>query len=194
MAQAFEAYKKYLAIKSHFTKPEYDYFKYNGKVRASAPSFEKRHDKYFFHKLSKQKNVEEYLVAGFIELGENVWIGDFLENMKATNAYTRWLRRQEALTYTFKNDLDKLDSNFNSNLEVKEGQHPYLLKLLLQKELCVETVLILEDLAGFSKYWNKHIVETVIWPDIHNKILKYKPFVKYDKEKFRKIVVEKFYK
>lgn len=194
MVQAFEAYKKYLAIKSHFTKPEYDYFKYNGKVRASAPSFEKRHDKYFFHKLSKQKNVEEYLVAGFIELGENVWIGDFLENMKATNAYTNWLKRQEALTYIFTNDLDKLDSNFNQNLKVLKGQHPNLLKLLLRKDVCIETVIILDDLADFSSYWLDSIKENVIWPVMYSRMVKYKPFVRYDKEKMRKAVIEKFYK
>lgn len=192
MAQAFEAYKKYLAIKSHFTRPGYDYFKYNGKVKATFPSFEKRKDKYFFHKLSKQKNVEEYLVASFIELGENVWIGDLLENMATTNAYTTWLKRQEAITYIFKNDLDKLDQTFNDNLKVEQGQHPKLLKLLLRKDICIETVIILNDLAGFTSYWLDSIEEKVIWPDVYNKMNKYKPFVRYDKEKLRKIVIEKF--
>ena len=36
----FEVYKTYLALKQHFTKQEYDYFKYNGKVRANENSFE----------------------------------------------------------------------------------------------------------------------------------------------------------
>ena len=194
MAQAFEAYKKYLALKSHFTKKDYDYFKYSGKVKAAFPTFEKRKDKYFFHKLSKQKNVEQFLVAAFIELGENVWVGDLLENMTSTNAYKNWLKRQEALTYTFKNDLDKLEEDFNSNLKVIEGQHPNLLKLLLQKEVCVETVIILNDLAEFVPYWNKTIEEKIIWPDISTRIYKYQPFIKYDKEKYRAIVIEKFYK
>ena len=30
----FEVYKMYLALKQHFTKQDYDYFKYRGKVRA----------------------------------------------------------------------------------------------------------------------------------------------------------------
>ena len=29
----FEVYKMYLALKQHFTKPDYDFWKYNGKVR-----------------------------------------------------------------------------------------------------------------------------------------------------------------
>ena len=49
----FEAYKLYTAIKNHFTTESYDYFKYNGKVRASEHTFETRKDKYMFYKLSK---------------------------------------------------------------------------------------------------------------------------------------------
>jgi hypothetical protein len=192
MAEAFEAYKKYLAIKSHFTRRDYDYFKYNGKVKATFPTFEKRKDRYFFFKLAKQKNVEQFLVASFIELGENVWVGDLLESMATSNAYVSWLKRQEALTYTFKNDLDKLDEDFNSNLKVVDGQHPNLLKLLLQREICIETVVILNDLANFTDYWGENICDTVVWPDICNKIHKYLPFIKYDKEKYRNLVLEKF--
>lgn len=192
MAEAFEAYKKYLAIKSHFTRRDYDYFKYRGKVKATFSTFEKRRDKYFFHKLSKQKNIEQFLVASFIELGENAWVGDLLESMSTTNAYKSWLKRQEALTYTFKNDLDKLNNNFNQNLKIDKGQHPYLLKLYLQKEICLETVVILNELAGFVPYWDDNITDKIIWPDIHNKINKYQPFIRYDKDKMRKIVLEKF--
>ena len=44
----FEVYKMYLALKQHFTKSDYDYFKYEGKVRANENSFEQRRDRYFF--------------------------------------------------------------------------------------------------------------------------------------------------
>lgn len=192
MVQAFEAYKKYLAIKSHFTRKDYDYFKYNGKVKATPSTFEKRKDKYFFYKLSKQKNIEQFLVAGFVELGETAWVGDLLESMVTSNAYNSWLKRQEALTYTFKNDLDKLEPVFNNNIVVVDGQHPNLLKLLLRKEICLETVVILDDLANFAEYWNKNITDTVVWPDVNNKIHKYRPFIKFDKQKLRDITVKKF--
>ena len=48
----FEVYKMYLALKQHFTKQDYDYFKYRGKVRANEKSFEQRRDRYFFKKLA----------------------------------------------------------------------------------------------------------------------------------------------
>ena len=38
----FECYRDYVALKSHFSRENYDYFKYNKKSRLSVESFEKR--------------------------------------------------------------------------------------------------------------------------------------------------------
>ena len=35
----FEVYQMYLSLKLHFTKDDYDFFKFNGKTRASQESF-----------------------------------------------------------------------------------------------------------------------------------------------------------
>lgn len=51
----FDCYKTYLALKNHFTKSSYDYHKYNKKTRASLQSFYKRKDRFWFEKLSRQK-------------------------------------------------------------------------------------------------------------------------------------------
>ena len=56
--EGFDAYKTYLAIKQHFTSG-YDYFKYNGKVKAKIESFLKRKDKFFFRKLQKRYDKDE---------------------------------------------------------------------------------------------------------------------------------------
>ena len=45
VTEGFDAYKVYLALRQHFTSV-YDYFKYNGKVRAGVESFLKRKDKF----------------------------------------------------------------------------------------------------------------------------------------------------
>ena len=69
----FDVYKTYLAFKNHFTKENYDYFKYCGKSRASLDSFHKRKDRYFFERTSRQKNDEEikaYFVANFAECND----------------------------------------------------------------------------------------------------------------------------
>ena len=43
----FDCYRTYLAFKNHFTKDNFDYFKYGGKTNATTSSFNKRKDKYF---------------------------------------------------------------------------------------------------------------------------------------------------
>jgi len=192
MAEAFEAYKKYLALKSHFTNPKYDYFKYQGRVKATPDTFETRKDKYFFYKLSKQKNLEQYLVASFVDLGPSQWIGDLMENMKVNNTYAKWLKRQESITYHYKNELIGLDDDYNKNFEVIDGQHPLLLKKYLQKDVCIETVIILDSITPFIKYWNKNIDDRVVWPEVRSKIDKYRPFVRFNNEKCRQLTLERF--
>jgi len=186
----FESYKTFLAVKNHFTTDSYDFVKYNGKIGASASSFETRKDKYQFYKLSKHKDPLKYLVANFID-GDLKWVGD-LFNDESEKVYTDWLKRQQSLSYIFQQDLNKLLTNFDDNVIVKNGQHPYLLKQYLRRQISIETIIILNDILGFFGHWNKKIEDTVLWPSIYKKLLKYKPFFHYDMFKCRQILKDKF--
>ena len=55
----YEAFTIYNALKLHFTNEKYDYFKYKAKSRVTIDSFERRKDKYYFYKLSRQKREED---------------------------------------------------------------------------------------------------------------------------------------
>lgn len=188
----YEAYKLYVALKNHFNSDTYDFFRYGGKTRANVKSFETRHDRYFFSKLAKQKDPQSYILANIIEDSPNVWVGDLANEQRAEDNYKRWLKRQEALTYNFTNDLDNLDSAYNDNLLVEGSNHPLLLKLLIQNKVSIETVVILNDLCGFFRHWNKNIEEDVIWPMMYKKCKKYRPFLRFEKDKLKQIVVDKF--
>lgn len=188
---AFDAYKSYLAIKSHFTTKHYDYFKYNGQVKAKRESFDCRKDKYFFHKLSKRKDLIDFLVALFVYGKKDMWVGDIVRNEETEELYKQWQKVKESITYVFKNDLDLIDS-LSDAVQVIDGQHPLLLKFYLQNQIHIETLIILNDIVGFSKPWSKHIQDSVVWPEVKNRCKKYHPFVKYDREKCAKIVVDKF--
>lgn len=187
---AFNAYKTYIAIKNHFHSKTYDYFKYNGRTKASIKSFESRSDKYFFHKLSKHSDCINYLASNFL-IGD-CWVGDLVNEQTAEKNYMAWRKRMESLSYIFNNDLDKLDSDFNSNFAVTDGHHPKLLKLYLRKEICPETILILEDLLGFFRAWNKKIEDKIVWPNEYIKLKKYRPFFTVNIDKFKVLVLEKF--
>jgi len=187
---ALAAYKTYIALKNHFNSKTYDYFKYNGRTRASSKAFEKRSDRYFFHKLSKHSDCINYLASNFLE--GDCWVGDLVNEQSAEKNYRAWKKRIESLSYIFSNDLDKLDSDFNSNFLVNDGQHPKLLKLYLRKDISPETILILNDLLNFFKVWNRKIEDTVIWPSVFLKLKKYRPFFTVDLEKYKQLVLDKF--
>lgn len=188
----FQTYKMYVALKNHFTSQTYDYFRYNGKTRASIKTYEARRDKYFFEKLAKKRDVEEFILANIIEQGPTVWVGDLASEQQAEENYRGWVKRQQSITYLFTNELDKLELPYDQNIIVVDGQHPPLLKHVIQHNISIETLIILNDLCSFTRHWNKKIEDKVIWPSLYNKCKKYRPFLKFDKEKLKQIVIDKF--
>jgi hypothetical protein len=190
---AFEAYKVYVALKNHFTSPTYDFFKYEGRTKAGHRSFDKRPDKYFFHKLAKRKDVVDYLVANFVYNDNvNTWIGNLLNNNESDKCYSQLVKTRESLSYIFTNDLSRLEVEFDSNFNVVDGQHPHLLKLYLRHEISIETMIILDDLIGYMKKWNRRIEDDILWPTVYLKCKKFRPFFQYDRDKMKQIVLDKF--
>lgn len=184
MNDPFESYKLYNALKLHF-ETNYDAVKYNFKSNVSAKSFFKRKDKYFFAKLAKtyEGDLKEFYVANF--KNDVKYVGDML-NEGGERYYREHKKVMESLTYRFQNDINKLndmDVSFDSLLEVEQNGHPLIIKLWLQEEILLETIVILDSILGFVERENKKITDTIIWPDIYRKIMKYKPFVKFDRDK-----------
>lgn len=184
---AFEAFQLYVALKNHFTDETYDYFKYNGKTRVSVHSFETRKDKYHFHRLSKHKDPLGVLISNFIDKG-SVWVGD----LDYKDTYEDWLRRNQSRTYIFEQELRKLNPNFAANFATKDGQHPQLLRLILRKEVSLETVILLQNLLNFFDTWREQIKDPILWPTIYKRLYKYQPFVKCDIKKIREIALKHF--
>lgn len=183
----FEAYKLFLAVKMHFTQPNYDFFKYNGKVNANLDSFNRRRDKYHFAKLAKHKDALGYLVAQYTTGNFTGWAGDLFTE-EAELSYTYYLGRRQSLTYLFQSDLEKLEEGFISKFKVKDGQHPEALVLFRRGGISIETFTILNDLLNFFQLWDTRIDDTVIWPSIRERCLKYRPFLHYDKAKIKSIL------
>ena len=189
--ESFEVYKYYLALKRHFTTPDYDFFKYNGKVKASHESFEKRRDKYCFVKLSKKKDWADYILANLI-VDPNMWIGDLISD-KGEQNYQNHMYKLQSLSYIFKTDIAKLNDDFNSNLLVVDGDYPTLFKQFQRKEVCLETLIIIDSFTQCFDYWAKKISDPVLFPDINSHIHKVKPFIKFSKKKMKEILEDRFY-
>jgi hypothetical protein len=187
----FEVYRDYLALRNHFNSSSYDYFKYRGKGSAKGDAFDKRKDKFFFEKMAKHRDPHGFMLANFVN-DPKTWIRDMAYSDSAERIYLDWLKTKDSLTYILSNDLNKLEFPFDGNFVVKDGQHSYVLVLLLGDEIKVETVCILMDLVGCYSYWNKQLKDDVVWQEVGQRIKKYTPFVKYDKEKVKKIVLDFF--
>ena len=186
----YEVYIKYLALKSHFSDPNYDFFKYNGKVKAWRSTFDVRKDKYFFYKLSKKKDPIEYLVSNFIA-SENFYIGNIRAD-ESDQIYMDYKKRKESLSYVFKSDLSKMKENFNDNIIVPDNEHPYLLRLYMRKDICIETLTLINKCVNIFDYWDKELEGDIMWPDIKLLSTKYSPFLNVNINNYREIILSNF--
>lgn len=192
MMSAFDCYKEYLALKNHFSSPNYDYFKYNGKLKVNADSFNTRKDKLFFQKLSKHPDVHNFLIAN-LSKNEKAWIKELAYSEEAERTYKEWLKRNQSLTYVVKNEIKQLEPNFDTNFIIPKGSaHPQLLKLYLGGFVSLETLCILVDITKAKKHWDSKMEYDPIYQEVKLKIEKYTPFVKYDKEKVKNIIIDFF--
>lgn len=190
----YSAFALYNALKLHFSSPSYDYFKYHGTTNISESSFLNRKDKYSFYKLSRKFNLEEmknFYIANLLQT-DIKWIGDIM-GPEGEETYKKWQKRNESLTYQFEQDIIFLFDSSGSFLHVDNGSHPYLLSMMMQGEVMIETVAILNDLMGFFPMWKKKIIDDIVWPNWQLKIEKYTPFIHYDKQKFKSILKDKIY-
>ena len=200
MYGGFDVYKVYLGVKLHFTTKTYDYIKYGGKVNATLDSFTKRKDRYFFHKLSTkygQDNILDFFVANFLADSKR-WVGNLLEN-DGRDVYLDYRKRKEAFTYHFRNDCVLVRDDFaargisfDDGLRSSDGQHPRLLRLLIQKKLGIQTAVVFDYFLSFVKNWNVEIKEKFVWPEIASKVTRVKPFINFNATECKMIMKEVF--
>ena len=189
----FETYQTYLSMKSHFTNSKYDFFKYGGKSRATMTSFNRRKDKYFFEKASRKysdKEMVDFFVSNFVSADnpQNLWIGEIINSGERT--YADWMRRQQSLTYLFKEQSNELFSEIKLNdaLSCSKG-HPLVLKKFLSGKISLETLIIYDKIFLFGKKFDKKLLDPV-WETVSLKIKKYTPFLNIDVFQFKRILRE----
>ncbi len=189
----YQAYQYSNAINMHFNR-SYDAFKYRFKTRVSQKSYWGRPDKYQLTKIGQRFNKEEDIIRYFAahQLAGNKWVGDMIRNEKD---YTDFLKRFESLTYNFKNEMEGLDDySLDGLLGQYKSNYPVIIDKYLDDTISLETICILNDVTRFMDNANKLITETILWPDIYNKVIKYSPFLNIDKQKFTKILLTIFAK
>jgi len=171
----YETYKIYQALKLHFTT-DYDAVKYNFKTAVKVDTFEKRRDRYFFEKLSRNYNREEliqYFAANLIH-NTNMWIGEFNENR-----LNEYISRKEKLTYLVTEDMKKMaDKGYTfddlCSLFDNKTWNP-LIEALRSDEIHIETVAVIDILVNFLNRVKSEISDPLgINKQMIDLVLKYK--------------------
>ena len=189
----YDLYCVYQAIKLHFNSENYNFFHYDGKTRVSIDAFQKRRDKFLFHRLARKYRDEEmvpFLVANFVHSDDN-WTKSLLED-EAEETYRDWKRTTDSMSKVYTEDLQKIATkdNFNDLFKVEEGQFPKLLVLFMQKEVTMETMVILNNIFDFIKIWDKKITDDIIYPKVSRKIRKYGAFLAVNVDKYKILTKE----
>lgn len=195
----YETYILYNALKFHFTREKFDFFKYNGKVKTTPEQFENRKDKYHFYKLSRKytdrDDMIQFLTYNFLEK-DGLWVGDLLTE-EGHKRYLKHKKILQSLSYTFENDCKKLfgETQNPNDLIKTNGDYPKLLTMALQRDIEIETFCILNAILNFVPMWNEKIQDTIRWPEFRLKVQKFATFLPRDVVKYKmllkKIIGEK---
>lgn len=198
----YEIYKMYIGLKSHFNSIKYDYTKY-GKSNAKLNSFLSRSDKIYFEKIAKMYNESDAysLFVSNLLKDDSIWIGDLI-NEESRKIMIEWKKRNESPLYFLKEDLNKIinymeknEISFNNLFEVKQKNHPIILKMVLQNIINPETYVIFDLLLNFNSEIDKFLKNDIIWNALNTKYKKYGSLLNYTKEDkniFRKNILSAF--
>ena len=189
----YDLYCTYQAIKLHFTSESYNFFHYDGKTRVSIDAFQKRRDKFLFHRLARKYRDDEmvpFLVANFVHSDDN-WTKSLLED-EAEETYKDWKRTTDSMSKIYVEDLQKIATKetFNDLFKVEDGQFPKLLIAFLQKDVTIETMVILNNIFDFIRIWDKKISDDIIYPKMSRKIRKYGAFLAVNVDKYKILTKE----
>lgn len=190
----YDLYCIYQAIKLHFTSESYNFFQYDGKTRVSVDAFQKRRDKFLFHRLARKYRDDEmvpFLVANFVHSDDN-WTKSLLED-QAEETYRDWKRTTDSMTKVYLEDLQKIcpdPKKFNNLFKVEDGQFPKLLVAFLQKDVTIETLVILNNIFNFIQIWDKKISDDIIYPKVSRKVRKYGAFLAVNVDKYKLLTKE----
>ena len=137
------------------------------------------------------KEIEQFFVANFASCDDpqRLYMADIVKNGEKT--FTAWQKRNQSLTYIFKNEVEELfdDKNFDAMFYIDGNRHPDILKAFLRGNVSIETLIILEKILGYKSRFDKKLTDPV-WELISYRINKYAPFLNIDVFRYKKILKE----
>ena len=189
-----ECYKTYLSVKNHFSKQNYDFFKYRGKTKVSDKTFYSKKERFWFERMSRNKSEKEiinFFVSNYCSADDpsTLWIGDIMKN--GESVYSKWQEKRNNLLDIFLQETSNLNKqNFNDYFIVVGNRHPQVLKDYLKGDISIETMIIFDTILKYKKDFDGKLIDP-IWEMISMKIQKYSVFLQINTVKYKKALKER---
>lgn len=192
MMSPFDAARMFFAIRLHFTRASYDYFKYHGKTTLTQAKFELRPDRFVFAKLARlyqtPEQYQDLLVANC--LFDPHLYSRMLVASEAYDRYLAYRKVHESLMYQVEQDtrwLHDQTPNLNEWIYVHQ-EYPLLLTAVWSHRIALETLIVLNRVLNFFPMWKSKIRDTIRAPEFLFTCEKYDPFVVVDVGKSKQLL------
>ncbi len=178
--KGFQAYNLYLSIRAHFhggTGKDYDITKAPKQVRVSYENYSKKASIASMFRILTERNdydtIHDIIVSNFAN-GDKY--GGMPFDSNAMDVYKDWVSRRNKRSYQFEQDLNSIyDRMKQDNIEdcTVDSGHPLIIKMLLGKQIALETVVILNRELNFIDEYK----DDLILKDTCLTVIKYTPFL-----------------
>jgi hypothetical protein len=190
--EPYEIYITYLSLCNHFKHggDKYNFIRFNGKVKASRSSFEKRND-YKMFRVAKFKDVRDFLATFlcFVSLnrGSIPSISDVLMlKQNEPLKIRKWHSKIESITTNMIIDLNKLRIYTLKDILLPSNGYPKLLESWLHGHISAETVLCVITSSKIDVVWDT-IYTNNIYKELYTQHIRtlraYSYFVNLDTDK-----------
>lgn len=170
--QGYETYKLYLALQRHFST-SYCFFKYNGKVNASADAYSNRPEIFKFEKLTKiipEDERVDFFVCHFI-IDPKMWIGNM-----SKQTYENYKSKMKNFITFFKDDME-LIAQYNPKDLMNTKDTPLIHKLAIDKKINIETIIVMDHFYSFIDKHKEEVNVPFVFPEHIELLINYRPFI-----------------
>lgn len=191
-----EVKENYQAIKLHFSSKNYNYNKYNGKVKSNIYK-----DLVPYSMIAKGKRKDDFPDFFIPGLFQNPKIGiNFFLTDDYISVWKYWVSYQKSPKYFFERELidlreylDKRNLQTDEIFRIKTNELPLIYKFIVKNQISPQTFLYLDKVFDFSKRMDLKISEKIYYPIVKARLSKLETFLKSkEREDLKKIVKNVF--
>lgn len=194
-----ESFELFSALKLHFNSKDYDFHKYNGKVKHKLKQTNKHY--WFYNKLGEMSEEDclGFILANIL-VNKNLFIKD-LFTREAKDEYEFWKYRVEhkynILLKELKLIQTKNEKKFNSLKNILFLDHDQgldntekdeITSFFYKKDLTLESLVLLNSQCNFISFNDEEDTNNIVFDLLKFNLEKYSPFISCDSEKILRIL------